>query len=494
VSRSRYEAQIRKVLGERPHETAIDADGAPFTWAEARAVAAGVERTLDEARLAESERVGLMGRNRPAHFAALWGVFVSGRCASMVHAFQPPEALASDLTANRWPVVIGERRDWTAEVVAAADAAGTVGLAFTADADEPLERVTRQAKPGARADRRSDDATVLHLLSSGTTGKPKRISLARTSVDDMIERTIGLFEMAGPAASTTLIMPWPLASIGGANAALPAVALGQRLAIQEKFHAPTMLELIRRYRPAFLGIPPSALGMLLQLEPSREDLSCVKMVAAGSAPLDPAVHRRLEEEYDLPVVVSYGATEFCGIITGWPSPDRALLAAKRGSAGRALPGMQIRIVSSETGEPLPAGQTGLVEALVPRVGPDWTRTNDLAHMDEDGFLFLHGRADDAILRGGFKVVPDEVAEVLRTHPKVGDAALIGIPDERVGMVPAAVVERRAGAPAPTPQELEAFLRTKLPAYKIPARFAIVDAIPRTQSMKPRREGLRALFG
>jgi acyl-CoA synthetase (AMP-forming)/AMP-acid ligase II len=492
MSGSRYEARIRGVLEGRRNETAIDMDGAAFTWGEARAVASAVEQTLDEARLAETERVGLMGRNRPAHFAALWGVFVSRRCASMVHAFQPPGALASDLAANRWPVVIGERRDWTPEVIAAADAAGTAGYAFSGDADKPLEPVTREARPGPQADRRPGGETVLQLLSSGTTGKPKRISLSRTSVDEMIERTIELFELAGPAQNTTLIMPWPLASIGGTNSALPAVALGQTLAIQEKFNAPRMLELIRRYRPPFLGIPPAAMGMLLQLKPSREDLSSVKVVVSGSAPLDLNVHRALAEEYGLPVVVNYGATEFCGIITGWPT-DAATLVAKRGSAGRALPGMQIRIVSGETGEVLPAGQTGLVEALVPRVGPDWVRTNDLAHMDEDGFLFLEGRADDAILRGGFKIVPEEVVEVLRTHPKVGDAALIGIPDERVGMVPAAAIEKRAGAPAPTPRELEDFLRTKLPGYKIPAHFAIVDEIPRTQSMKPRREGLRALF-
>ena len=155
--------------------------------------------------------------------------------------------------------------------------------------------------------------------------------------------------------------------------------------------------------------------------------------------------------------------------------------------------MHMRIVSPETGAVLPTGETGLVEALVPRVTDDWVRTNDLAYMDEDGFLFLQGRADDAIIRGGFKVIPEEVAEVLRTHPKVGDAALVGIPDERLGMVPAAAVEKRVGQAEPTPDELDAFLRSRLPAYKIPVRYAIVPEIPRTPSMKPRREGLRALF-
>jgi acyl-CoA synthetase (AMP-forming)/AMP-acid ligase II len=493
MSTSRYAGRIRAALEARPTEMAIDFDGAPFTWGEARAVASAVERALEAAGVARGEKVGLMGRNRPAHFAALWGLFVANRCASMVHAFQPPAALAADLAANRWPVVVGERRDWTDEVVAAAAAAGTVAFAFADDAARPLERVTRAATPGPDADRRADDETVLQLLSSGTTGKPKRISLSRTSVDDMIARTIEQFEMAGPTAGATQVMPWPLASLGGSNAALPAAALGQPMAIQEKFDAPRMLEMIRRYRPPFLSIPPAALSMLLQLNPSREDLACVKMFTSGSAPLDLNVHRRLEEDYGVPVAVAYGATEFAGIISNWLPRDMALLGKKRGAAGRALPGMQIRVVSQQTGEPLPPGESGLIEALVPRVGPDWVRTNDLAHMDEDGFLYLEGRADDAILRGGFKVIPEEVSEALRTHPKVGDAAVIGIADERLGMAPAAVVQKRAGAPAPTGEELEAFLRSKLPPYKIPTRFAIVDEIPRTESMKPRREGLRALF-
>lgn len=151
------------------------------------------------------------------------------------------------------------------------------------------------------------------------------------------------------------------------------------------------------------------------------------------------------------------------------------------------------MLSPETGESLPKGESGLIEALVPRVSDDWVRTNDVVRLDEDGFVFLEGRADDAIIRGGFKIVPEEVAEVLRTNPGVGDAALIGISDERGEMVPAAAIEPRAGQMPPDEKELEEFLRDRLPGYKIPARWAIVDKIPRTQTLKPQREGMRALF-
>jgi acyl-CoA synthetase (AMP-forming)/AMP-acid ligase II len=493
MSGSRYAEKIRKVLGERPDETAIDFDGAPFTWREAAAVAGEVEHLLDQFGVPPFGRVGLLGRNRPLHFATLWGIFIAGRCMAMVHAFQPLEALAEDIAANRWPILFGEARDWTTTAIAAAESAGTVGFEITDDPHAPFQRVTARVRPSPDLLTPPGDVTIVQLLSSGTTGRPKRISLSLHAIDDLIERTRFQFGSGGSGESAPQLLPWPLSSLGGTNAALPAATLGQTLVIQERFDAPRFLEQLRKYRPSFLSMPAAAMAMLLQLDPSREDLACVKLYFNGAAPLDPNVRRRMEDEYGLPVANAYGATEFAGIISSWAPEDFPLLNAKRGSCGRALPGMRMRIVAPESGEVLPPGEVGLVEALVPRVSDQWVRTNDLAFQDEDGFLFLQGRADDAIIRGGFKVIPEEVAEVLRLHRKVGDAALIGIPDERLGMVPAAAVEKRADSDAPTPEELDAFLRTRLPAWKLPVRYAIVAEIPRTPSMKPRREGLRDLF-
>jgi acyl-CoA synthetase (AMP-forming)/AMP-acid ligase II len=310
----------------------------------------------------------------------------------------------------------------------------------------------------------------------------------------MIERTIFQFELSGPASGVTQIVPWPVASLGGVNALLPAMALGQSIAIQQRFDAAGMLELIRKYQPPFLSLPPVGLARMLQLDPPKEALSCVKLYFSGTAPLDPNVGMRMMDEYGIPVAQAYGATEFAGIISSWVPEDLPLTREKAGSVGRALPGISIRIVSPETGEELPQGERGLVEALVPRIGDGWVRTNDIAWLDEDGFLFLEGRADDAINRGGFKVVPEEVAEVLRLHPKVGDAALVGIADVRSGQLPAAVVEPRDPALPPSEEDLIAFLKDRLPSYKLPALWAIVPEIPRTATLKPRRERLRALFG
>jgi len=490
---SRFEQRIRRALRADREGMAVDYDGKAYSWAQFAAVAGAVEALLDALAVPDAAPVGIAGRNLPAHFAAVIGIFLANRCTSMVYAFQSAAALAADIAENRWPLLFAERRDWTEEVIAAADEAGTVGFAFEEGGGPGFVCMTRHERPAPAtlAARKGD--LVLELLSSGTTGKPKRIPLDRVAVDEMIERTIFQFELSGPASGVTQIIPWPVVSLGGVNALLPAMALGQTIAIQERFDAEGMLGLIRKCRPPFLSLPPVGLARMLQLDPPKEDLESVKLYFSGTAPLDPNVRQRMMDEYGIPVAEAYGATEFAGIVSSWVPADLPLTREKAGSVGRALPGISLRIVSDETGEELPQGEKGLIEALVPRIGDGWVRTNDVGHLDADGFLFLEGRADDAIIRGGFKIVPEEVAEMLRLHPKVGDAALVGVLDERSEQVPAAVVEPRDPASPPSEEELLAYLRERLPSYKLPARWAIVPEIPRTATMKPRREGLKALF-
>jgi acyl-CoA synthetase (AMP-forming)/AMP-acid ligase II len=213
----------------------------------------------------------------------------------------------------------------------------------------------------------------------------------------------------------------------------------------------------------------------------------------GSAALSAELQRDFERKYGLSILVTYGATEFCGVIVMWTLEDHRLYGeTKRGSAGRPRPGVSLRIRDAQDDRELPAGQVGQLEILVSRVDSDWIQTTDLASIDEDGFLFLHGRADDAINRGGFKVMPEPVAEALRRHPAVADAAVVGVEDRRLGEVPVAAIELREGRTLDA-DELKLFLRDTLLAYQIPARFLCVDALPRTPSLKVDRQALRALF-
>ena len=166
---------------------------------------------------------------------------------------------------------------------------------------------------------------------------------------------------------------------------------------------------------------------------------------------------------------------------------------KRSSVGRAHPGYRLNVVDPTTGASLPLGATGVLEVQSSRAGDHaaWVRTTDIAAIDEDGFLWIKGRADGVITRGGFKIWPADVQRVLETHPGVREAAVFAIEDPRLGQVPAAAVERSEVGGGLTNEQLQAHCRQHLTGYQTPVRFLIVDVMPRTSSMKVAEGELRA---
>jgi acyl-coenzyme A synthetase/AMP-(fatty) acid ligase len=139
------------------------------------------------------------------------------------------------------------------------------------------------------------------------------------------------------------------------------------------------------------------------------------------------------------------------------------------------------------------GIEGLVEAIIPRVGPAWIRTSDIAVIDEDGFMFHRGRADGAIMRGGFKILPETIERALLLHGAISAAGVVGIPDKRLGQVPAAAVEVRPGADRPSTEQLERHLREHVLATHLPAAWRFVEELPKNGSFKIDRAALRRLF-
>ena len=142
---------------------------------------------------------------------------------------------------------------------------------------------------------------------------------------------------------------------------------------------------------------------------------------------------------------------------------------------------------------MPAGETGILEILSPRCGPEWARTTDLAAIDEDGFMYHRGRADGAIMRGGYKILPEAIAEKIALHPSIAAVAVVGLPDERLGQIPVAALELRPGQPRPTDAELEQHARRHLYSTHVPAAFLIVESLPRTPSLKISLPGVKQLF-
>ena len=134
-----------------------------------------------------------------------------------------------------------------------------------------------------------------------------------------------------------------------------------------------------------------------------------------------------------------------------------------------------------------------MEAKVAPLGADWIRTTDIATVDSAGFVTLHGRADGAINRGGFKILPETVRRVLISHSAVRDACVVGVPDRRLGQVPFAAIEVVQGAAAPSDDELKDLVRQELPVYNVPVAFAVVDDLPRTPALKVSLPAVAALY-
>ncbi len=490
--------RIAHSLTLAPDAVAVEYGGATASWGDLARAAFLVEQILCAAGVDPAAPIGWAARNRPPAVAAFVALIANGR---MVVPLRPNYAVANfreDILAQRLQAVIGDPDDWSGDgVVDAARAAGSLGVEisgppFTVRAVPGLEAI------GPGPHRPPAPGYILERLTSGTTGAPKRIPVRQDvlipSLKSGEQRTAGAPERLAPKTSPALLFK-PFSHAGGLFGLMLALYQVRPIILFEKFKVDEWVAAIRKYRPKSASLVPAMIRMLLDAEIDPADLSSLLAIRSGTAPLEPELQDEFETRFGVPILIDYGAAEFIGGLAGWTIADyRAFGRQKRGSVGRARADVAIRTVDPESLTPQSFGETGLVQIKSERYGPDWIQTNDLALIDADGFIFLRGRADDAINRGGFKVLPEEVAAVLRQHPAIADAAVIGAPDARLGQVPVAALELPPGGARPDSKALDAFLKHRLPAYMVPVEYRVVDALPRTASMKVSRPELKKLLG
>ena len=481
---------VREGLRARGAHDALAFSGRWRPWSWLARSAEILDGIIADAGL-QKPAVALIARTRPQHVAIFAAQIAARRPTCMVHAMQSPSGIAADVASLRVPLVVADEDDWTDELILAVRATGAAGVILRDGREEALEvhpelrRATGSFEPAR--------SSAFELLSSGTTGPPKRLALSWSAVAQSVADA-RLAYVGTDHRSAPLLMLYPLGNIAGLGYLAPALVHGQRIVLIEKFSVDAWVHAVREYRPVRCALPPAGMRMVLDAGVPRAALESLKVVAVGGAKLDADLHARFEHTYGIPVFTAYGATEFGGVIAHWtPALYEKFGKTKRGSVGTAAAGVSLRIVDSESREPIPGANVGLLEARVPRIGPDWLRTTDLARIDSDGFLFLEGRADSAINRGGFKIIPDAVADVLRQHPDVADAAVVGIGDERLGEVPVAAIELRRGASPDAVNGLEKFARERLLSYQVPVAWRIVPALPRNASLKVSIPDVRELF-
>ncbi len=444
----RLSRRIAEVLELEHGAPAIEYEGQWISWDKLAEAARQVS-----ALSGDGVQVGILLRNRPTHVAALLGVLMSGGCVVVINPARGQDAIRADIDALQLPVIIEDPDD--EPTITGASGVGDGG------------------RPGV----------AVRMLTSGTTRPPRRIDL---TYDMLAVSVMGDDDGSAPVKLRrgVAIINAPLVHIGGVFRVLQCVAEGRSFVLLEKFDLDLWADAVRRHRPAAVSLVPAALRMVLHSDLTRDDLSSIRAVTSGTAPLSADDADAFTEKYGMPVLTSYAATEFGGGVAGWTLADHQKhWHTKRGSVGRATLGARLRVVDDD-GHPLRPGDAGLLEVKPGQLGPsaDWLRTTDIARIDADGFLWILGRADQAIIRGGFKVMPDDVRSVLEKHPAVQGAAVVGRPDERLGETPVAMVELRPGVSA-NAAALSGFLGTRLARYEVPTEIVIVDAIPRTTSGK-----------
>ena len=490
---------IREALTLAPTDPALEFEGSWITWGEIHALATSLDRQLTLKGVREDCRVGLLLRNRPPQYAAALSILMGARCLVVLNPILPDAKLAADIAALRLPLVIGERSDLERPGVRKSlRDAGTGAIALSDKLNQPSELILAPEATSVHSGHAP--GIMIELLSSGTTGTPKRIPLRTNSFEERF--AAGVSYERRPAKdmvqlrSGTVFLTLPFSHISGFWALIQQVTGGRKAVLFERFELDKVRAAIVRHRPAVFTAPPTVLRMILDARIPREELASLRAIIAGTAPLDAAVTDEFFEQYGIAVLQTYGATEFAGAVASWSIEDfREHRIDKRGSVGRLQEGIEARVVDQQTFLPLAPGEEGLLEIKGARLGDSagWLRTTDRAVLDSDGFLYIRGRADDAIVRGGFKVHPDDVVRALETHPDIREAAVTGIPDPRLGAVPVAAIILRDDCIEPEETALKEYLRQQLSPYQIPTQIRYVSELPRTPSMKVSQPALRDLF-
>jgi len=345
------------------------------------------------------------------------------------------------------------------------------------------------------------EGTAFVVWTSGTTGRPKPILHTHEAYLELLDRVLAPLRGAKPrpggAEPSPNLIPVSMALNAGIYNALFGLRAGAALVTMDRFAPDEFAELVQRFAIRSTVLPPAAMATLTDAS-TITDLAPLRYVRSITAALSPLQARRFHEKFGVIVLNGYGQAEI-GEVIGWTAADAREHPEKIGAVGRPHAGVQIKVLDAGVAPVEPGGvgtlwvrpkamAAGYVggDELADRLDDEgYLDTGDFARLDDDGFVWIEGRASDLINRGGNKVFPEEVEEVLRLADGVDEAAVVGRADERLGQVPVAFLAGRRVDDA----ELEQLCRDRLAPYKVPVAFHWVDALPRSEVGKVQRAEL-----
>jgi len=501
---------VRTRGAAKPDALAIRFGDRDVTWEELDRRSNQVAQALLGAGVGAGDRVAFLDRNAVEHFEVQFGALKIGAVSVDVNwRLAPPEVAHVVTDAEAKVLIVGQELvpviDAGAEALTAVPTIVVVGgHPQHPDYDTwlaPYPAVDPGVTPGA-AD------VALQLYSSGTTGLPKGVMLTNSNLLALIPTAS---EMWGINADSVSLVAMPLFHIGGGGWALVGMYHGCPTILVRELDPAALVSVIGEQRVTCAFLVPALLQFMLMVPGvDKADFASLDMILYGASPISTQVLTGAIRTFKCRFVQAYGLTETTGAVVILPpedhdpdGPNRHRLRA----AGKAMPGVELRIVEPDTGADAPVGEVGEVwiktaqnmagywrmpEATDAAFVDGWFRSGDIGYLDADGYLYIHDRVKDMIVSGGENIYPAEIENVLMAHPAVADAAVIGVPDETWGETPLAIVVLATGA-AFDADELISFCRERLAHYKCPRAVTVADALPRNPSGKILKKDLRAPY-
>jgi acyl-CoA synthetase (AMP-forming)/AMP-acid ligase II len=500
---ARYQAR------ERPDATALVFEGRETTYAAFDRRSNQVARALVAEGLMKGDRIAYLGKNSDHYFELLFGAAKAGVVMAPIGwRLAPPEVAYIVADAQAKLLFVGpEVEDLAAQI--APDLAGVKLIAMEPGSRGwPTYGDWRDAQPDTDPELPvAPDDVAVQLYTSGTTGRPKGAMLSHRNI------------LGGRRKAAEANMPWnqwgpddvslvamPVGHIGGTGWGIVGLFNGAKGIVAREFDPFKVLDYIEGDGISKMFMVPAALQIVVRQPRARQvDYSRLKYILYGASPIPLDLLRECMEVFGCGFCQQYGMTETCGTIVYLPPEDHDPAGNPRmRAAGLPMPGVEIKVID-EAGESLPANSVGevairsvsnmagywrLPEATASTLDADgWLRSGDAGYLDEDGYLFIHDRVKDMIISGAENIYPAEVESAVYGHPDVAEVAVIGVPDDKWGEAVKAVVALKPGA-QPNADDIIAFARTRIAAFKAPKSVDFIDALPRNASGKILRRELR----
>jgi len=496
-----------------PDQEAIVSGADRFTYAETFARVRRLAGALERLGVGRGTRVAALHTNSHRYVEAYYATAMLGGVFVPVNYRAKRPELEHMLRSSEAQVLfVGER--YLADVDSLRDSLPNlktlVGFDEGRGAMPSYESLLAGAAEREEEAEVDDDDTSILMFTSGTTSLPKGVMLRFGDFSAYVTANV---ELADGTPRGAALLCAPLYHIAGATNMMTTLWTGRKLVMQPQFEPRSWLDLVEQERISHAFVVPTMMKHILdQPDLAERDLSSLEVLSYGGAQMPFPVIRRAIERFPKNVgfVNAFGQTETTSTLTVLGPEDHRLegtpaeveLRTKRlKSIGRPLPDLEVRIVGEE-GEALAAGEVGEIHVRTPRAmkgyagakdspftADGWLPTRDMGWIDEDGYLYVAGRKDDMIIRGGENIAPAEVEAVLVSHPAVEEAAVVGVPDDEWGQRVAAFVALRPGATV-SADDLGEFCRQRLASFKKPELFRFLPELPKNPMGKILRRELR----